>query len=150
MKCNLYCPSVSPRRSNNIPSPFMPQKALHLLSCELLFWSADFAFLPLVVGCGYLLYTSELYYDFYVCFRTWSAVFLTFCLLIFRPWYRALVFLLTHSAWKVRQNAQSCVQRLFNALGESALELQCLLLKELSKLIAQQKVNLTASYKCSA
>ncbi|RMX46865.1 hypothetical protein pdam_00022068, partial [Pocillopora damicornis] len=62
-----------------------------------------------------------------------------------QPWYRALVFLLTHSAWKVRQNAQSCVQRLFNALGESALELQCLLLKELSKLIAQQKHHVTDS-----
>lgn len=132
------------------PVPSCHRKFGHLVSCEPLFWSADFALLPLAVGCGYLLYTSELYYDFCVCVWTWSAVFLTFCLLFFRPWYRALVFLLTHSAWKVRQNAQSCVQRLFNALGEGALELQCLLLKELSKLIAQQKVNLTASYKCSA
>ena len=132
--------------------PSCHRKLRHLLSCEPLFWSADFALLPLVVGCGYLLFTSELCCDFCVCVcvRTWSAVFLTFCLLYFRPWYRALVFLLTHSAWKVRQNAQSCVQRLFNALGESALELQSLLLKELSKLIAQQKVNLKASYKCSA
>ena len=97
-----------------------------------------------------IFYIHQSYTIIFVCVRTWSAVFLTFCLLFFRPWYRALVFLLTHSAWKVRQNAQSCVQRLFNALGESALELQSLLLKELSKLIAQQKVNLKASYKCSA
>ena len=84
MKCNLYCPSVSPRRSSNIPSSFMPQKSLTPLSCEPLFWSADFALLPLVVGCGYLLYTSELCYDFCVCVQTWSAVFLTFCLLFFQ------------------------------------------------------------------
>ena len=59
----------------------------------------------------------------------------------FRPWYRALLFLLTHSSWKVRQNTQSCVQRLFNSLGESAVELQSSLLTEFSKLLSTQKVS---------
>ena len=59
----------------------------------------------------------------------------------FRPWYRALLFLLTHSSWKVRQNSQSCVQRLFNSLGESAGELQSSLLTEFSKLLSTQKVS---------
>ena len=59
----------------------------------------------------------------------------------FRPWYRALLFLLTHSSWKVRQNSQSCVQRLFNSLGESAVELQSSLLTEFSKLLSTQKVS---------
>lgn len=58
----------------------------------------------------------------------------------FRPWYRALLFLLTHSSWKVRQNSQSCVQRLFNSLGESAVELQSSLLTEFSRLLSTQKV----------
>ena len=58
-----------------------------------------------------------------------------------RPWYRALLFLLTHSSWKVRQNTQSCVQRLFNSLGESAVELQSSLLTEFSKLLSSQKVS---------
>ena len=58
-----------------------------------------------------------------------------------RPWYRALLFLLTHSSWKVRQNSQSCVQRLFNSLGESAVELQSSLLTEFSKLLSTQKVS---------
>ena len=59
----------------------------------------------------------------------------------FRPWYRALLFLLTHSSWKVRQNSQSSVQRLFNSLGESAVELQSSLLTEFSKLLSTQKVS---------
>ena len=59
----------------------------------------------------------------------------------FRPWYRALLFLLTHSSWKVRQNSQSCVQRLFNSVGESAVELQSSLLTEFSKLLSTQKVS---------
>ena len=59
----------------------------------------------------------------------------------FRPWYRALLFLLTHSSWKIRQNTQSCVQRLFNSLGESAAELQSSLLTEFSKLLSTQKVS---------
>ena len=59
------------------------------------------------------------------------------------------MFLLTHSSWKIRQSAQSCVQHLFNALGESAVELQSSLLAELSKLIAQQKVNYTTYDKFS-
>ena len=59
----------------------------------------------------------------------------------FRPWYRALLFLLTHSSWKVRQNSQLCVQRLFNSLGESAVELQSSLLTEFSKLLSTQKVS---------
>ena len=57
-----------------------------------------------------------------------------------RPWYRALLFLLAHSSWKVRQNSQSCVQRLFNSLGECAVELQSSLLTEFSKLLSTQKV----------
>ena len=58
-----------------------------------------------------------------------------------RPWYRALLFLLTHSSWKVRQNSQSCVQRLFNSLAESTVELQSSLLTEFSKLLSTQKVS---------
>ena len=63
----------------------------------------------------------------------------------FRPWFRALVFLLTNSSWKVRQSTQSCIQHLFNGLGESAVELRSSMLTEFSKLLAQQKVNVTGS-----
>ena len=58
----------------------------------------------------------------------------------FRPWKRALVFLLTHSSWRIRQTTQSCIQRLFNISEESALELQSSLLAEFSELLAMQKV----------
>ena len=58
-----------------------------------------------------------------------------------RPWYRALVFLLTHSSWRVRQSAQSCIQHLFNNLGESAVDLQSSLLAEFSKLLFKCKVS---------
>ncbi|XP_068678677.1 stalled ribosome sensor GCN1-like [Montipora foliosa] len=56
-----------------------------------------------------------------------------------RPWKRALVFLLTHSSWRIRQTTQSCIQRLFNISEESALELQSSLLAEFSELLAMQK-----------
>ncbi|KAJ7333816.1 eIF-2-alpha kinase activator GCN1 [Desmophyllum pertusum] len=62
-----------------------------------------------------------------------------------QPWYRALVFLLTHSKWKVRQSTQSCIQRLFNSLGESAVDLQSSMLTEFSKLLAQEKHHVTDS-----
>ena len=53
------------------------------------------------------------------------------------------MFLLTNSSWKVRQSTQSCIQHLFNSLGESAVDLQSSMLTEFSKLVAQQKVNVT-------
>ena len=68
-----------------------------------------------------------------------------FIVLPVRPWNRALVFLLTHSSWKVQQSAQSCIQRLFNSSGESAVELQFSLLTEFSKLLAKLNVSKTNS-----
>ena len=51
------------------------------------------------------------------------------------------MFLLTNSGWKIRQSAQSCIQRLFTNSGESGVELQSSLLAEVSKLLTTQKVS---------
>ncbi|XP_029194337.2 eIF-2-alpha kinase activator GCN1-like [Acropora millepora] len=56
-----------------------------------------------------------------------------------QPWQKALVFLLTHTSWKIRHSTQSCIQNLYKVSGESALELQSSLLAEFSKLLEVQK-----------